>query len=137
MGTALYRPAPASLRAPLSAALAAAAGTLGVVAMDPAHRHVPLCPFHAATGLQCPLCGGLRAVEALTRGDVVTALHANLVFVAALPLIALWWLDAVQRARHGRPGRVSPRWLPAAVVALAVVFTVVRNLPGAAALRPV
>ena len=38
-------------------------------AFDPAHRHVPLCPFHTITGWQCPLCGGLRCADALVHGQ--------------------------------------------------------------------
>ncbi len=128
---------PATVRRPLTAAVAAGVGTMGVMVMDPVRRHVPLCPFHAATGLQCPLCGGLRAVQALMHGDVMTALHGNLLFVASLPLLGVLWLDALHRGRTGRPRRVLPRWTPFAVVGVAVVFTVVRNLPGAQALRPV
>jgi len=123
-------------RAPHAAAALVGVAVLADVAFDPAHRHVPLCPFHAATGGWCPLCGGLRAVDALAQLQLRTALHANAVFVLALPLIALWWLDWRQRARAGRPPRRLARPGVVALIALGVAFTVVRNLPFAAALRP-
>jgi hypothetical protein len=95
-----------------------------VVAFDPVHRHVPLCPFRALTGLSCPLCGGLRAVSELARGHLAAAARFNLLVVAAVPFVFAWWLVWLRTGR--RPGIPKPVF--AAVVALAVVFTVVRNL---------
>lgn len=123
--------------APYPAVALAGGALLADVAFDPLHRHVPLCPFHAATGLQCPLCGGLRSVQALAGGHVAAAFHANALFIASLPMLLLLWLDAMRRARDGRPRRALPRWAAPALVAVALVFTVVRNLPGEAFLRPV
>lgn len=132
------------LRGPRSAPFVTAAGTVAaaalVVAMDPQHTHVPLCPFHSATGLQCPFCGSLRAVNALARGHWTAALHDNLLFVAALPVVALLWLEWVSRAREGRVRQARPRWagvlLTVGITVGLVAFTVVRNLPAASALRP-
>ena len=50
--------------------------------------NVPLCPFHAATGLYCPLCGSLRGVGDLAHGHVMAALGSNLLLVVTLPLLA-------------------------------------------------
>ena len=123
-------------RAPVIAAALAGVALAADVLFDPAHRHVPLCPFHAATGWWCPLCGGLRAADALAHLQWRTALHDNLLFVAALPLIALWWVDWLRRARDGRPARTPKAVGVAVAVVLAVAFTVVRNLPSGSALRP-
>ena len=122
--------------APLITAAAVLVATVGDVAFDPAHRHLPLCPFHAATGWWCPLCGGLRSAAALAHGRVSVALHDNLLFVAALPLLALYWLDWLSRSRTGQPPRRLSRSVRLSVVAVAVLFTVVRNLPWTRALRP-
>lgn len=118
-------------------ALAVAAGVLAAVAadvaFDPAHRHVPLCPFRAVTGLDCPLCGGLRAVAALARGQWQTALRDNLLVVlAVLPAVVLLagWLAT------GRAPRAASRSTTVALIVLATAFTVVRNLPAGAFLRP-
>ena len=123
-------------RMPYTAAALAGTALVADVLFDPARRHVPLCPFHAGTGWYCPLCGGLRSADALAHLQLGAAVRDNLVLVAALPLLALWWVDWVRRGRTGRPARRfgSAGW--AAVVVLAVAFTVVRNLPMAAALRP-
>ena len=123
-------------RAPLRVALVGVVATAGVVALDPQHTHIPLCPFHALTGWWCPLCGGLRAVNAVARGHLGAALHANVLLVAALPVVIWMFLDWTRRLRDGRPARSWPKWAPAAFVVLGVVFTVVRNLPAFSVLRP-
>jgi hypothetical protein len=134
-GTLPRRPA---LRAPITVAVVLAAAVAADVAFDPQHRHVPLCPFHALTGWWCPLCGSLRAADALAHLRLGSALHDNVLFVLAVPLLALWWLDWAVRSRSGQTGpRRLSRPVVAALVLVAVVFTVVRNLGPFAALRPV
>lgn len=108
----------------------------GDVGFDPAHRHVPLCPFRALTGWWCPLCGGLRCADALVHGQVATAVHDNVLLVTALPLLAWAWLDWVARTRAGKPARRISGRLVIAIVAVLAAFTVARNLPAMAVLRP-
>jgi hypothetical protein len=121
---------------PIQVAAGAVAALAADVAFDPAHRHVPLCPFHTITGWQCPLCGGLRCADALVHGQWSAALHDNVLLVAALPVLAWLWLDAWRRSRTGRPQRTLPRTCVIAVVVVLVTFTIVRNLEPMAALRP-
>src|SRR5680860_987871 len=45
------------------------------------------CPWLLLTGTYCPGCGGLRAVNDLTRGDIPAAASSNLLFVGAVPLL--------------------------------------------------
>ena len=123
-------------RSPYATAAGAGAALLADVAFDPAHRHVPLCPFHSSTGGWCPLCGGLRAANALAHLQVRAAVHDNAVFVLALPVLALWWIDWARRSRAGRPPRRLGRAGVVAIVLVGVAFTIVRNLPFAGALRP-
>ena len=115
--------------------LAAGTALAADVAFDPVHRHVPLCPLHASTGLWCPLCGALRAADSLAHGHLGTAVHYNVLLVAALPFAMLWWLDTATRARRGTLPRRLPRTAVAAVIMLAIVFCVVRNTPWGHALR--
>jgi hypothetical protein len=127
---------PGVARTQLGAASIAAAGVAVIAVVNPVSTHVPLCPFHAMTGLDCPFCGTLRAVFELTRGNIVAGWHDNCLFVACLPLIVALWLDGIWRRSAGRPAR---RWALAAkvvVVVLALGFAVLRNLPGFSALRP-
>ena len=110
--------------------------TAADVAFDPAHHHVPLCPFHSVTGWWCPLCGGLRAVNAAARGHIAIAFAANALLWCATPLLVWAWADWLRRSRRGEPRKRIPRgWILASVV-VAAAFTVLRNLPFATALRP-
>lgn len=102
-------------------ALALGAAAL-VTWWNPGDDGVVLCPFHAATGLDCPACGSLRAVAALGRGNVVHAADHNLLLLLLPLLVAL----GVGARRLG----ASTRLLVIAGTAIALVFWVVRNLPG-------
>lgn len=64
------------------------------------------CPFKMLTGLPCPGCGGLRAFELLTRGQIFDALYLNplsVVLILFLAVSAVWL--TVDIFRGGR------RWL--------------------------
>ena len=124
------------LRAPRRVAAMLGLATAGVVVFDPQHTHVPLCPFHAVTGWWCPLCGGLRAVNATVRGHLGAALHDNVLLIAALPLVAWMFVVWTLRLRAGRPARRWPRSATVLLVVLGIAFTIVRNLPALGALRP-
>jgi hypothetical protein len=113
------------------AGLAAAAGAAAyVAAVDPARGGFPSCPSRLVLGLDCPACGGLRGTHDLLHGDVAAALDHNLLLPLWLGVAAaaavLWLLPlAGRRAPAVRP----PRWLVIGAGALAVLFTVLRNLP--------
>ena len=97
------------------------------------------CPWYLLTGTHCPGCGGLRAVNDLTRGDLGAAASSNLLFVASLPVVALLWARSLGQRWQGlrRPLPQPVAGVGAAVaVGLVVVFWVVRNLPFGAALAP-
>jgi hypothetical protein len=91
----------------------------------------PVCMFHQMTGLQCPGCGGLRAVHQLLHGHLLTALQYNPLFVLSAP-----WLGYVcfRNMRAWAAGEPIPaiRWPGRSILILAVVlfgFTILRNLP--------
>jgi hypothetical protein len=108
------------------------AGATAVIAVgDPNTTHIPLCPFLAVTGLDCPFCGSLRAVHALAHGDVVSAASHNLLFTAAAPFLVVAWVTWLT-ASLGRPLRWPPPLPRAAAVAfwaVVAVFAVARNVP--------
>ena len=96
------------------------------------------CPSLLLTGIPCPGCGGLRAVNDLTRGDVAAAISSNVLVVALVAVLGVAWLAWVVRRWRGRIGPMivlSERW-GYVVIATLVVFGVVRNLPFGAALAP-
>lgn len=49
-----------------------------------------ICPFRAATGLPCPLCGSTRAVLLAVQGDP-RFLDYNAVMVAVVAAVAVLW----------------------------------------------
>ena len=117
--------------------MASATAYVGLV--DPNQPgHYPVCPFLRITGWWCPGCGGLRCVHALTRGDLRTALHDNVLVLAACTAAVLAWLHWTLRSARGQrtelrpPGRVTAFALVAAVVG----FTVLRNTAAGAFLAP-
>lgn len=80
----------------------------------------------------------MRAVNDLTHLDLAGAASSNLLFVVALPFLAVFWLLWVRSALEGRarPQVPSGRGVIVGIVAVAVVFTVLRNLTVGAWLAP-
>lgn len=96
------------------------------------------CPFLALTGQQCGGCGGLRAVNNLTRGDFVGAVSSNVLAVVLVAVLAVAWVLWVVARARGQDRRmivVGPR-ATLAVIAVFMVFAVVRNTPWGAWLAP-
>jgi Protein of unknown function (DUF2752) len=134
---------------PVRAALGRVAVPLGVLggvaaafayvgAVDPnTPGHYPVCPLLHYTGVYCPGCGGLRGAYALTHGHLRTALGCNALAVAGYAVLAVVWVTWTWRALRGRSFEpaLRPGWLWT-LGALALAFTVVRNLPFGSALAP-
>ncbi|MCW2760275.1 MAG: hypothetical protein JWR85_476 [Marmoricola sp.] len=98
------------------------------------------CPWLAITGQYCPGCGGLRAVNDLTNGDVVGAASSNLLFVLLVPVLVFWWVRWTGRAWSGTERATRTREHPGVWIAVftvvMLVFAVVRNLPAGNWLAP-
>jgi Protein of unknown function (DUF2752) len=128
-----------ALSVPLGAAGAVAAATV-VLNRSGGHDLGPLstCWFHAGTGLLCPICGSLRGVAALSRGDVLTALHDNAPVMLLLGVATLIWGRRILFAFAGKVidhPRVNGR-TNVALAAFFLVFTIYRNTPYGAWLAP-
>jgi hypothetical protein len=130
---------PSNARFAMAVLALAALGVLAVVYFfnPSAHAFYPVCQFHRLTGLNCPGCGATRALYALLHGNSSTAMHDNLLLVAAIPATALrgFWFG-LNRLR-GRPnGRFFPNslWIPLLIVM--GLFGVLRNLPMFSFLSP-
>lgn len=117
--------------APVTAGVAAMAATIVLAVRNPNTTHVPLCPLRAVTGLDCPFCGSLRAVHSLTRADPVGALDHNVLFTVSVPALLVCWAVWLGRSlgRPVAPGRNLPRLAQPVLLAVAVAFGVLRNLP--------
>jgi hypothetical protein len=118
-------------------ACACAGASLFVYAVDPSrHAVYPQCLLYNTTGIYCAGCGATRAVYALLHGRVLTALHDNALFVAALPwllFVAGTYLLNAWRANAWPEVFFDGRklaWRGALALVVMIAFMVVRNLPG-------
>jgi hypothetical protein len=99
---------------------------------DPVETDVPLCSFHALTGLDCPGCGAARATHELLHGRLSAAVHYNALWILSLPLAAYLAISELRvgSGRRPLPGDLPRRpWLWLSVAAVAMGFFVLRNLP--------
>jgi hypothetical protein len=94
------------------------------------HGFYPTCVFHRLTGLECPGCGGLRAVHHLLHGEILTAFRFNPLVVVVLPFLVLWGIRRWWCGPRVPPlsHRAQARWGWVAFGVL-MVFWIVRNLP--------
>lgn len=127
------------LRDPLLVGIAGASAATLLHVRDPhGSGSYGFCPFLEVTGRPCPGCGGLRAVNDLTHGDLTGAIGSNVLAVALVAMLAVAWaVWLVRRARRddGPLLRVSDRSL-AVLLVVALVFGVVRNTQWGAGLAP-
>ena len=89
------------------------------------------CPWLFLTGTYCPGCGGLRAVNDLTHGDLAAAASSNLLFVTSLPLVVGWWSRSMLDRWRGVTRAADARRVVALCIlfgAVAITFAVVRNI---------
>ena len=101
------------------------------------HSFYPVCQFHRLTGLNCPGCGMTRSLYALLHGHFFAALKDNALFVLILGTLAVrsGW-QSWQRRRGRSAGDFFPTLYLWPLLAVALVFTVLRNLPAFAYLSP-
>lgn len=110
-----------------------AAGAAVLFCFDPARYPIyPVCPFHRLTGLDCPGCGTLRAMHQLAHGNLAAAWRLNPLAVALLPAGCWLGLRELVWQVFGKkwPGVVTRPFFGWALAVIAVVFGIVRNLPG-------
>jgi hypothetical protein len=118
------------LTAPLGVAGVVLAASLVLVVLDPNKGHLPICPLKATTGLDCPGCGGLRCVHDLATGHPAAAANQNVLALVLFPFLIAWWLVwLVRRWRHDYRPVTVPSRVVIAVLVLAVIFGIARNLP--------
>ncbi|HKW27878.1 MAG TPA: DUF2752 domain-containing protein [Verrucomicrobiae bacterium] len=101
------------------------------------HGFYPVCEFHQLTGLNCPGCGGTRAVYHLLHGHPLRALQDNalaVLFLAGLAGRAAWF--GIQKLLCRPVGSFLPPKILWPLLIVAVVFTVLRNLPAFSFLSP-
>jgi len=94
------------------------------------------CGFYATTGIPCPGCGLTRAIAALARGEIRTALRlhpfAPLLLVEAVVLWALGTRELLRRRALAPPPWLVERllvWQGAALLALWLARLATGTLP--------
>jgi hypothetical protein len=124
----------ARLRGPLLGAGGIAVATLALRLRDPHVAHAwGVCPLYYATGIYCPGCGSLRAVNDLTHGHLTAAASSNVLLVGLIPVMGLLYARWALAAWRGDEVALLPR-IPrpaaAVLVVLVVAFVLARNMPG-------
>lgn len=90
------------------------------------------CTLYQFTGLQCPGCGGQRALHYLLHGNLTKALRCNVLFVLFLPFFLYLYLIMFQT--YGLNKRVSidnyffSRSFGLIVLVITVLFVILRNI---------
>lgn len=96
------------------------------------YNFYPRCPVYLYLHLQCPGCGATRALAALLRGDIAEALNLNPLTTLLLPLALLYSTHHLWKQRHNIQALTwpnPPRYAVYALLVVAAVFTIARNLP--------
>lgn len=126
--------------APVATIGGLALATLALHLRDP-HQHGSwgFCPLYATTGVYCPGCGGLRAVNDLTQGHVAAALSSNILVTLMIPVVvvmlAVWAVDRWRGVDRRVPwSRLRP--LVVGLVTVMFVFAIARNTGAGAWLAP-
>ncbi|WP_026189579.1 DUF2752 domain-containing protein [Salinispora mooreana] len=121
---------------PLAALGCIGAGIGYTLMIDPtrsAPDAAPTCLFKLTAGLDCPGCGGTRALWYLLHADLPAAARHHLLFVFALPFLAYLFVAWAGRQAFGwrlPELRISNK-LIGVFLAAWLAFSVVRNLPWA------
>ncbi|WP_405094892.1 DUF2752 domain-containing protein [Micromonospora sp. NBC_01412] len=93
----------------------------------------PSCLLKLTTGLDCPGCGGTRALWYVLHGDVPAAARHHFLFVFALPFLTYLFVAWAGKQAFGwrLPEPQISSKLIGGFLALWLVFSVARNLPWA------
>ncbi|MFJ6197170.1 DUF2752 domain-containing protein [Micromonospora sp. NPDC092111] len=121
---------------PLAALGCVAAGMAYALVSDPTTSDpdaAPSCLLKLVTGLDCPGCGGTRALWYVLHGDLPAAARHHFLFVFALPFLAYLFVAWAGRQAFG--WRLPELRLSSPVIggflAVWLAFSVLRNLPWA------
>jgi hypothetical protein len=89
----------------------------------------PECPFHLLTGWFCPGCGSQRALSSLLHGNVLDAMHNNILMVVFLPLFLY---SAFVNLRYAGTRKMKLWYDPffvKIVLVTVICFWMIRNIP--------
>jgi Protein of unknown function (DUF2752) len=102
--------------------------TVAMLRFPPDHySFYPRCPIYTAFHLQCPGCGGTRALSALLRGDLHVALRLNGLVTLFSPILLLALIPS-KGIRFRRFFIAPPQSAVYAALVITAIFTFARNL---------
>ena len=87
------------------------------------------CSFHRITGLYCPSCGMSRGLHHLLRGNFARAFSFNQLSPLILAFLGFALFFLFRWLATGKQPPAIPLWLAIALVAVLVLYGVLRNLP--------
>lgn len=112
--------------------LAAAAAAVFLFIIEPGKvTFLPLCPFRALTGFQCPGCGTTRGLHQLLHGNLVAAFELNPLLILSLPFVLFAMLRFTILVMRGRPiarNTLSPKYI-FTIFGVVLFFWIFRNTP--------
>jgi len=122
------------MRAPLGTIAGLSAATLALHLRDPHSRGSwGFCPSSLLLGIDCPGCGGLRAVNDLTNLRFADAASSNLVVFLGIPVAIVGLLVWTWRRWHDDRRPLMSTWtynrLTVATMSFLILFMIVRNTP--------
>ena len=90
----------------------------------------PPCPFHRLTGLYCPGCGSLRAVNQMLHGNLAAAFGLNPLMVLSLPFLGYCLISPrVHAVTKRAPAGFIPAFWIWLILLVIILYWVLRNLP--------
>lgn len=91
------------------------------------------CKLKAYVGVDCPGCGGTRALKSLLKGDILTAIYYNAFAVYGAIVYGLFFItQTLQRATRGKIAGMKFRmvYLWIAILILIVQYALKLFIPG-------
>ena len=93
-------------------------------------EYIPIpmgCPFKAITGIPCPGCGGIRAVQFLLKGEILHALYTNplsCIFCLFCAVLPLWSFYDCYNGKHTLKTCLTTPWSNKAIVVTVIILLV-------------
>lgn len=91
------------------------------------------CSFYQITGLQCPGCGGQRALHYLLHGEFLKAFRSNAIFVICIPFFVYLYIVLIEvyglkKQKYLNSFLFSSKF-GVIVLVVTLTFFILRNIP--------
>lgn len=91
----------------------------------------PKCPFLKFTGLYCPGCGSQRAFHNILKGNIITGIKHNYLFLLAFSVIGYQLIIFVinKYSSNTYQNLLHKSSITRAILIIVVLFWILRNIP--------